>query len=189
MPAPGGLVLFHGAGGDREHRTFLALEAQLEIPVARINFPYRQKGPGRRPPDRMPRLIEAVTAAAAECSETWQVGPERLVLGGRSMGGRAASMAVAAGQPAAGLLLLSYPLHPPGKPDKLRVEHFDQITCPVLVIHGTRDPFGTVDELTHHLAAIPAPVEVSWIGANHDPKGHDDHIVATVNYWSRQLAT
>jgi hypothetical protein len=188
MTAASGLVLFHGAGGDRDHHTFLALEAGLGIPVARVNFPYRQKGPGRRPPDRMPRLVEAVVEAAAGWSRAWQVDPRRLVLGGRSMGGRVASMAIAAGQPASGLLLLSYPLHPPGNPGKLRVEHFGQISCPVLLIHGTRDPFGTPDELGQHLPSIPSPVEVSWIEANHDPRGHDDQIVAATRRWLAGLA-
>jgi predicted alpha/beta-hydrolase family hydrolase len=188
--SPAGLILFHGAGGDREHHTFLALEAELDLPVARINFPYRQKGPGRRPPDRVPRLLEAAVGAAAELSEAWGVDPGQLVLGGRSMGGRVASMAVADGLPAAGLVLLSYPLHPPGRPDKLRVEHLDRIRCPVLLVHGRRDPFGTVEELDDHLSVVPGPVETSWIDANHSPKvGLDAGIVATVAGWLRSLGS
>ena len=182
-PGARGLILFHGAGGDRDHPTFLALEDELDIGVARVDFPYRQKGPGRRPPDRMPRLIEAVNEAVEHWAGRWEVDPTELVVGGRSMGGRAASMAIAEGLEVAGLLLLSYPLHPPGKPDKLRVEHFDQIDCPVLLIQGRRDPFGKPDEFARHLPTIAGPLEESWIDANHDPKGHDDHIVATVSQW------
>ena len=92
---PAGLVLFHGAGGDRNHRLFVRLEDELALPVARVDFPYRRKGPGRRPPDRMPKLIEAVDEAVAASAETWGVSPKRLVVGGRSLGGRAASLAMA----------------------------------------------------------------------------------------------
>jgi uncharacterized protein len=182
-----GLVLFHGAGGDRDHPTFLALEAQLASPVARVNFPYRAKGPGRRPPDRMPRLIEAVAEAADHWSQQWDLSPDQVVLGGRSLGGRAASMAIAEGQAARGLLLLSYPLHPPGKPDRLRVEHFGRISCPVLLIQGNRDPFGTPAELGDHLPSMAGPVEQSWIDGGHDPRRHDDVIVATVQPWLERL--
>lgn len=179
----GGLILFHGAGGDRNHPTFLALEDALDIPVARVDFPYRRKGPGRRPPDRMPKLVAAVNEAAEEWAEAWDTTPDRLVLGGRSMGGRAASVAVAEGRTAAGLIWLSYPLHPPRQPDKLRVDHFPLVTCPVLIIQGRRDPFGTPEEFATHLPALEGPLTESWIDANHDPKGHDDHIVATVTGW------
>lgn len=182
-----GLVLFHGAGGDRDHHSFLALEVGLGANVARVNFPYRQKGPGRRPPDRMPKLIAAVRDAADECCTAWKLDPGHLVIGGRSMGGRAASMAIAEGLAVGGLLLLSYPLHPPGKPDRLRVDHFDRVTCPTLLIQGSRDPFGKRDEFAAHLPALAGPLRQEWIDANHDPKGHDDHIVATVADWLSAL--
>ena len=178
-----GLLLFHGAGGDRDHQTFLALETALDIPVGRVNFPYRQKGPGRRPPDRMPKLIAAIQEAVAEYAAAWGTSDERVVLGGRSMGGRAASMAYAEGTPAAGLALLSYPLHPPGKPDKLRVDHFGALDCPVLLVQGTRDPFGKPVEFAEHLGKIPGPVTELWIDANHDPKKHDDQIVEAMSLW------
>jgi predicted alpha/beta-hydrolase family hydrolase len=180
-----GLVLFHGAGGDRDHHTFLALEAGLDLPVARVDFPYRRKGPGRRPPDRMPRLVDAVAEASATWAREWGLAPEQLVLGGRSLGGRAASMAVADGAvPARALVLLSYPLHPPGKPDRLRVEHFERITCPVLLVQGNRDPFGSPEEFARELPAIGGPVTEVWIDAAHDPRGGcDDVIVAQVARW------
>ena len=179
----GGLILFHGAGGNRDHPTFLALEERLGVPVARVNFPYRLKGPGRRFPDRMPRLIEAIVEATQHWAKAWNVEPDELVLGGRSMGGRAASMAIAQGLGARGLLLLSYPLHPPGKPDKLRADHLDQVACPTLLIQGNRDPFGKPAEFAQHLPKLAGPLQESWIEANHDPKGYDDHIVATVSDW------
>ncbi len=185
---PAGLVLFHGAGGDRDHRLFLHLEQEigrgLDLPVRRINFPYRQKGPGRRPPDRMPRLIEAVREAVDEAAEGWSVQPSRVVVGGRSMGGRAASMAMAEGMKAAGLLLLSYPLHPPGKPDRLRVEHFGDLVKPVLLVQGRRDPFGSAEEFAEHLPVIAGPVTELWIDGGHDPRpSRDDEITAGVVQW------
>ena len=179
----GGLILFHGAGGDRDHPTFLALEGGLSVPVARINFPYRQKGPGRRPPDRMPKLIQSVNEAMSEWSATWGLEPSDIVVGGRSMGGRAASMALADGMKAGGLLLLSYPLHPPGKPDKLRVDHFPAIDCPALLIQGRRDPFGTPDEFAQQLPTLTGPLTERWLDANHSPAKFDDEIVATVAHW------
>lgn len=184
--AAGGMVLFHGAGGDRDHPLFLALEERSPIPVARVDFPYRRKGPGRRPPDRMPVLVEAVRAAAAEACREWQIPMSAVVIGGRSMGGRAASIAVAEGLDVGGLLLLSYPLHPPGKPSSLRVEHFEQIGVPVLLVQGDRDPFGKPDEFAPSLARIPAPVTEVWLSgprSGHDPKGREDEIVPAVLDW------
>ncbi len=183
--APGGLVLFHGAGGDRDHRLFLLLEAELDLPVARCNFPYRDKGPGRRPPDRMPKLVAAIEERAAELADGWGVSPFSLVFGGRSMGGRACSMAIAEGLPAAGLVLLSYPLHPPGKPDRLRVEHVGSVTVPTLLIQGTRDAFGRPEEFAEHLPNFGGPVDEVWLeGATHDPRpAHDRTIVGAVRSW------
>ena len=179
------LVLFHGAGGDRDHRLFLALEQHLEIPVARCNFEYRQNNPGRRPPDRMPKLIASIEEQTAQLAQDWGLKREDLVLGGRSMGGRACSMAVAAGLPAAGLVLLSYPLHPPKKPDKLRVEHFPELVLPVLLIQGASDPFGRKPEFAEHLGTIPGEVTEVWLErTGHDPvPKHDPTVLASVAYW------
>lgn len=97
-------------------------------------------------------------------------------------------MAVAEGLEAAGLLLLGYPLHPPGKPEKLRVDHFEAINCPTLVVQGTRDPFGKPDEFARHLPAIPGPVVEHWVDANHSPAEKlDDDIVAVVRSWLAHL--
>lgn len=182
---PEALILFHGAGGDRNHRLFLALEAELGVPVARCNFPFRDKGPGRRPPDRMPKLIESIEAQVQEWSQRWSIDPCHIVLGGRSMGGRAASIAVAQGLPAAGLLLLSYPLHPPKKPEKLRTEHFGDLNLPALFVQGESDPFGTKAEFARHLKAIPGAVSQLWLErTGHDPVPRCDALIlATVSDW------
>ncbi len=167
----GGVVLFPGAGGNRDHQLLVALEEGLDVPVARVDFAYRIKaGTKRRPPDRMPKLLVDVQTAAQKFSAEWNVPISSMVFGGRSMGGRVCSIAVAEGMPAAGLMLLSYPLHPPKKPDKLRVDHFPKISCPVLVIQGRKDPFGTEEEFAAHLPAIASPVSEYWIDANHAPK-------------------
>ncbi len=189
MSAPGGLVLFHGAGGDRDHRLYLRMEDELQLRVARCNFAYRDKGPGRRPPDRMPKLIASIRERAVELADGWGVSPFSLVFGGRSLGGRACSMAVAEGMPAAGLLLLSYPLHPTGKPDKLRVEHLPDVGVPGLLIQGTRDPFGTPAEFAEHIGGYRGTLEQRWLeGATHDPKpSFDDEIISATSDWLARL--
>ena len=177
-PSVAGLLLAHGAGGGAEQHTLVALEDGLDVPVRRIEFGYRREG--RRFPDRAPKLIAQVRAEAEAFAAELGTTTARLVLGGRSMGGRMCSMAVAEGLPAAGLVLLSYPLHPPGKPDRLRVEHFGGIGVPTLFVNGDRDPFGTPEEFATHIGAIAGAVTVHWLeGQRHDPKpSTDTEIVA-----------
>lgn len=187
MTSAGALLLTPGAGSGRDHPTLVAVEeAVAPLPVARVDFPYRREG--RKAPDRAPKLIACIVEEAAALAEQAGVPPSSLVLGGRSMGGRMCSMAVAEGLPAAGLVLLSYPLHPPGKPDKLRTEHVPQLDVPCLFVAGTRDPFGTPEEVEEAVAAIPGPVTLAWLdGARHDPKGRDDEIARIVADWVTAL--
>ncbi len=179
-PLVAGLLLFPGAGGNADQHTLAALDSGLDFPVRREEFAYRREG--RRFPDRAPKLIAEVLAAAEAFAAELGTTTARLVLGGRSMGGRMCSMAVAEGLEAAGLVLLSYPLHPPGKPDKLRVDHFGGIDVPALFVNGDRDPFGTPEEFAAHLGAVAAEVTVHWLeGQGHDPKpAADQEIVAAV---------
>ncbi len=109
-------------------------------------------------------------------------------MGGRSMGGRMTTMVAAdvdEGGPVArlaGLVLICYPLHPPGKPDRLRVEHLPAISVPCLFVSGTKDPFGSPEELTEWTATIPAPVEHVWIeGKGHDLRGADAEVADAVS--------
>jgi len=98
------------------------------------------------------------------------------------------SLAVAEGLPAAGLVLVAYPLHPPGKPERLRVDHFPAIEVPCLFVSGTRDPFGSPEELEAHTAAIPGPVTHVWVeGARHELKGADEQVAAAVRDWLASL--
>jgi uncharacterized protein len=188
MTAAAALLLFPGAGSDRTQPSLVAIEeAVAPLPTVRADFPYRTAG--RRAPDRAPILLAAVVEEAAAIAATVTCQPEAVVLGGRSMGGRMCSMAVADGLGAAGLVLISYPLHPPGKPEKLRVEHLPQIHVPCLFIHGTKDPFGSPAELTEWTATIPGDVTHVWVeGRGHDLKGADELIASTVSEWVQTLA-
>lgn len=161
-------------------------EALSPLPVRRMDFPYRIAG--RRAPDRAPILLQAVRdELAALCAEVGTT-PDRVVLGGRSMGGRMCSMVVAEGTPAAGLVLLSYPLHPPGKPDRLRTEHLPAIDVPCLFVSGERDAFGTPDELTAATATIRGEVTHEWLAGGHDPKpAADEQICTWVAAWLRTI--
>jgi len=161
------VLLAHGAGADM-HAAALTVVAEAladaRVPSLRFDFPYRSAG--RRAPDRPPALLAAVREAAAELVRRAKVPQERLVLGGRSMGGRICSMVVADDadpRPALGLALLGYPLHPPGKPETLRVEHFPRITVPVLFVSGTRDAFATPAELKRYAKKVKGPVQFSWL--------------------------
>ncbi len=181
-----GLLLTPGAGANRDAHTLVALErAVAPLPCLRMDFPYRLAG--KRAPDKAPVAVAHLMDAAAAFVAHRQIDPSRLVLGGRSYGGRMCSMAVAEGLPAAGLVLLSYPLHPPGRPDSLRVGHFPDITVPVLVISGTADPFGSPDEFAAHLPAIRGPVTTVWLNGGHDPKGKDAATAAAVLEWLHDL--
>ncbi len=187
MTKPGALLLAPGAGSNRDNPSLRAIEAAVApLPVTRMDFPYRKAG--RRAPDRPPVLLAAVREEAAALVKAAHIRANRLVLGGRSMGGRMCSMAVADGLAAKALVLICYPLHPPGKPDTLRTEHLRRLTVPCLFISGTRDAFGTPDELRQATATIPAPVTHHWIeGKGHDLKGADAELASTVAGWLRSL--
>ena len=190
MPGPpsiSGLFLTPGAGSNRDQAGLVALEERLApLPVERMDFPYRKAG---KPfPDRAPVLVQAVRDGVASMAADRGLDPDRLVLGGRSMGGRMCSMAVAEGLPAAGLVLVCYPLHPPKKPENLRIDHFGAIDVPCLFVSGDRDEFGSPDEFDAHLGAIAGPVTVVRLpGKRHDLKGADEAVCDAVADWLGEL--
>ena len=182
---PVGLLLAPGASADRDQATLVAIDRELsaaDVEVARMDFGYRRAG--RRAPDKQAVLVDAVVAEAAALAESAGVAPAHIFLGGRSMGGRICSIAVAEGLPARGLVLISYPLHPPGRPDRLRTEHFPAIRVPCLFVSGTRDAFGSPEELEAETAAIPGPVTYHWIeGKDHSLRDVDAEVTATIGAW------
>ncbi len=186
--SPQGLVLFHGAGGDKNHSTLIALEQGLDLAVARHNFPYRDKNPGKPAgPNAMPTLVKTVVAAVEQAAANLGVPTSQIAVGGRSLGGRAASVAVSEGLEVAGLLLLSYPLHPPGKPERLRTEHFGRISCPILVIQGKSDPFGKPEEIEKHFAIFGRKSTLKAVIGAHQPKDQDKLIVEATQSWMGSL--
>jgi len=178
---PLGVLLAPGAGAGADQPGLLALDAELSrrgALVERVDFPYRRAG--RRFPDRLPVLVDAVVAEAAGLRTRCQ----RLLLGGRSLGGRVCSVAVAEGFDAAGLILVSYPLHPPGRPERPRSDHLPGLGVPCLFVSGTADAFATVAELEEATALIPAPVTHRWIvGADHGLRGREREVAAAAAEW------
>ena len=176
------MLLFPGAGSSADHPSLVAIERRSPWPVTRADFLYRRQG--RRAPDKPAVLLQTVV------DEATRLRADRLVLGGRSMGGRVCSIAVAEHRvDAVGLVLLSYPLHPPGRVERLRVEHFSRIDVPCLFISGTRDAFATRNELTEHTAAIKGKVEHVWLdGLGHDLKDANETLADHVAIWLSRLS-
>ena len=160
-------VCAHGAGGNLNDRGILQTANALRergLGVVRFNFLYKEKKSGR--PDPMPRLKDCVSAVVARARQ--ELKPKTLIIGGRSMGGRAASMLAADGLACDGLLLLAYPLHPPGKPEQLRDAHLPAIKVPVICFNGTRDPFCTPSLMEAVLKRVTTDWEMHWVeGADH----------------------
>jgi predicted alpha/beta-hydrolase family hydrolase len=153
------VVLAHGAGGDMSDEFMATVSAGLveaDMQVVRFNFPYAERG--RRAPDRQ-EVLEATWRAVLDAVHRAHA-PRILIAGGKSMGGRVASQVVAAGARAAGLVFLGYPLHPPGKPDRVRGEHLRAVSVPMLFIEGTRDPFCPPAALERVVAGLSVDVQV-----------------------------
>jgi predicted alpha/beta-hydrolase family hydrolase len=192
------LILTHGAGSNCDSALLVALADAFcasGITVLRCDLPFRQLHPHGPPPRRSAeRDQQGLRAAIASMRRH---APGRIFLGGHSYGGRQASMLCAA-EPALAesgladrLLLLSYPLHPPRRPTELRTAHFPDLKTPALFIHGTRDGFGSIDELSAALKLIPAPTELLPItGAGHElmTKKNRDELSTTVVEAFRRFA-
>jgi predicted alpha/beta-hydrolase family hydrolase len=161
------VLLAHGAGSNMEGGALVAVADALAaagVPSLRFNYPYRTAG--RNAPDR-PKVLDAATReAVAELARRAKLPADRLVLGGRSMGGRYCSLVVGDAVepvPALGLLMLGYPLHAAGKPEQQRVEHFPRLAVPVLFLSGTRDSLAGKDALTRAARAVKGPVTFHWL--------------------------
>lgn len=160
------LILAHGAGAAMDSEfmnVFARALGERGLRVLRFEFPYMQK---RREtgkagaPDRQPVLFESWREAVRDC------GAQRPCIGGKSMGGRMASM-VADELGVAGLVCLGYPFHPPGRPEQLRTVHLEGLRTPALIVQGTRDPFGTSNDVAGY--TLSSSIEMHWIeGGNHD---------------------
>jgi len=187
-PRAGALLLAPGAGSNRDHSCLVAIEqAVAPLPVSRMDFPYRKAG--RKVPDPPKRLLAAVVEEAERLVTEAHIAPERLVVGGRSMGGRYCSMAVAQGAvKAAGVVLVSYPLYQPGRMEKRRIEHLPDLSVPVLFVQGTRDPLGYPDDILEAAALIPGPVAHVWIERGHHTlEGADAEVAQAVATWIAAL--
>ena len=166
----GVVVLTHGAGGNRESALLQRVceeWARRGWLAVRYNLPYRRRRPKGPPSGSAATDRAGIVEAIAVCRDLAD-GP--LIAGGHSYGGRQTSMVVAeSAQPVDLLMLFSYPVHPPGKPERARTEHLPDIAVPTVFTHGTSDPFGTLDEVRAAAALIPAPTEIVEVtGARHD---------------------
>src|SRR6266511_2754010 len=154
-----GVILAHGAGNDMTNPLLVAVHEGLArhgYLSIKFNFPYTEQG--RRAPDPAPGLEACYQSVIAAVRTDEALQPPQLVIGGKSLGGRIASQLAAQGVAVDGVLLLGYPLHPPGKPEKLRVEHLARITVPMLFFAGIRDPLCTLELLRQTLKQLVAPV-------------------------------
>lgn len=165
---PLALIMTPGASADRDHSSLLMIEAALpELRVERLTLGTTS----------VPAAVKKIVRTGNTLAEELQCEPDQIAYGGRSFGGRACSVAIAEGLAAAGLVCLSYPLHPPAKPDNLRVDHFSDLSVPCLFVSGDKDPFGSATEFEMYLPRIKSAVSFHQVRGNHSPKGQDNVIV------------
>ena len=185
---PAGLILTPGSSARRDHPSLVAVDDVVSatgIAVERMEFP--SQAAGKRRPDSQDVCVRTIREASAELAERLHVAPDQLALGGRSMGGRMCSIAVAEGLEAAALVLISYPLHPPGRPDRLRTAHFPQLDLPCLFVSGKRDAFGTPAELEKETATIPGALTLVFIDGDHSLRKRESEVAEIVGPWLKGL--
>ena len=179
-----GLLLTPGAGAGRDQPALVAVDEVVSgqgLTVERIEFPGRTAG--RRRPDPPEVCIGAVRTAATGLAGRLGVSTSAIAVGGRSMGGRMCSMAAAEGLGVAGLVLISYPLHPARTPERLRTAHFPALDVPCLFVSGRRDALGTPEEIERETAAIPGPVTLVFLDGDHSLRRRDAEVADIVADW------
>jgi hypothetical protein len=174
-------IFAHGAGADSQSEFMKFLQREIssdDINVITFDFPYmlrRQETGKKSPPDRMPKLMESFKQQIA------QVNSEIIVIGGKSMGGRVASM-IADEVKVNGVICMGYPFHPPGKPEKTRTAHLENIQTPTLVLQGTRDTFGKPEEVANYL--LSDNITIDWLqDGNHSFETLKRSTISTEETW------
>lgn len=187
-----GFLLAHGAGTDQRHPFMAGLRGRLAgsgLTVMTFNYPYTERGSKR--PDRTERLLECHAAALAALSKDHA----RVFAGGRSMGGRIATYLAAEGAAVAGIVLYAYPLHPMGKPDRLRIAHLSEVPVPMLFFQGTRDALSRMEHFERHVVPLPTATVDIMEGADHSFRGAGwapetvlDHVTARTLSWIEEVS-
>lgn len=183
-----GLVLTPGAGARRTQSGLVAIDECLSeqgIAVERVEFPGQAAGRRRTDPPEV--CAETVRDAAEALAQRLSVSTGHVAIGGRSFGGRMCSMAAAGGLEVAALVLVSYPLHPPGQPERLRTSHFPALHMPCLFVSGRRDAFAAPEELERETAAIPGDVTLVVIDGDHSLRRTEHEAAAAVAAWAASL--
>ena len=183
-----GLVLTPGASAGRDHSALVAIDRAVTprgITVERVEFPGRAAG--RRRPDPPAVCIQTVRSATSALARRLSVPTSRVAIGGRSFGGRMCSMAAAEGLDVAALVLVSYPLHPPGRPERLRTAHFPDLRLPCLFVSGRRDAFAAPEELERETAAIPGAVTRVFVEGDHSLRKSEPEVAGAVAAWLAEL--
>jgi uncharacterized protein len=191
MPRKGpvGLVLTPGASARRDQSGLVAIDeavTKVGLTVERVDFP--GQAVGKRRPDSPAVCIDTIRTATSELAERLRVPTRRVAIGGRSMGGRMCSMAAAEGLKVAALVLVSYPLHPPGRPERLRTAHFPDLELPCLFVSGRRDAFATPAELEQETAAIPGAVTLAFVEGDHSLRKSESAVADIVASWLADLS-
>jgi uncharacterized protein len=179
-----GLVLTPGASAGREQSGLVAIDEAVTgagVTVERVEFPGQAAGKRRTDPPAV--CIETVRVATTALAQRLSVPTSRIAIGGRSFGGRMCSLAAAEGLAVAALVLVSYPLHPPGRPERLRTEHFPALGLPCLFVSGRRDAFATPEELERETEAIPGPVTRQLVDGDHSLRKSEAEVADIVAEW------